>query len=202
MSDYLLTQIINYGAPIIGLTVFLGALGVPVPGTLTVIVAGAFSSQGILSWPLTALIGLTCVVLGDSLSYGMGYYASKSLLKRFSAAPAWIQAEGYFQRWGGMSVFLSRFLITTIAVPVNLLAGTGDFPYKRFILFDIAGETIWVLGFGGLGYLFSNEWEVVEDFLSNFGGLTLGVAVLGLGIWLAIRRMKNKNVLQSKTLEA
>ena len=192
MSDFLLTQIINYGAPIVGITVLLGAIGIPMPGTLTVVAAGAFSSQGILSWPATALIGLVCAVTGDSISYAMGYYARGPVLKRFSGTSAWAQAEQYFQRWGGMSVFLSRFLVTAIAIPVNLLAGTGDFTYKRFIVFDIAGETVWILGFGGLGYLFSNQWELVGEFLSNFGGLTLGIVILGVGIWLAIRWIKKQ----------
>jgi len=193
MSDFLLTQIINYGAPIIGITLMLGAMGVPMPGTLTVVAAGAFSSQGILSWPVAALIGLVSAVIGDSISYAMGYYARGPVLKRFSGTSVWVQAEQSFRRWGGMSIFFSRFLVTAIAIPVNLLAGTGDFSYRRFIMFDIAGETIWILGFGGLGYLFSNEWELVGDFLSNFGGLMLGILILGLGIWLAIRWMKNSN---------
>jgi membrane protein DedA with SNARE-associated domain len=193
MSDFLLTQIINYGAPIVGITVLLGAIGIPIPGTLTVVAAGAFSSQGILSWPVTAVVGLSGAVIGDSISYAMGYYARRPILKRFSGTSVWIQAEQSFQRWGGMSVFFSRFLVTAIAIPVNLLAGTGDFSYRRFIVFDVAGETIWILGFGGLGYLFSNEWELVGDFLTNFGGLTLGIVILGIGIWLAIRWMKNNN---------
>jgi membrane-associated protein len=193
MSDFLLTQILNYGAPIIGITILLGAIGVPVPGTLTVVAAGAFSSQGILSWPVAALVGLSSAVIGDSISYAMGYYARGPVLKRFSGTSTWVRAEQSFQRWGGMSIFFSRFLVTAIAIPVNLLAGTGDFSYKRFIIFDIAGEIIWILGFGWLGYLFSNEWELVGDFLSNFGGLMLGIVVLGVGIWLAIRRLKNSN---------
>jgi membrane-associated protein len=193
MSDFLLTQIINYGAPIVGITVLLGAIGIPMPGTLTIVAAGAFSSQGILSWPVAALIGLVGAVIGDSISYAMGYYARRPILKRFSGTSTWKQAEQSFQRWGGMSVFFSRFLVTAIAIPVNLLAGTGDFSYKRFMVFDIAGETVWILGFGGLGYLFSNEWELVGDFLSNFGGLTLGIVILGVGIWLAIRWMNNSN---------
>ena len=53
-----------------------------------------------------------------------------------------------------MSIFLTRFLITGIAVPVNLLAGTGNFPFKRFLMYDLAGEAIWIFGYGGLGYLF------------------------------------------------
>ena len=190
MSNFILTQIINYGAPIIGITLLLGAIGVPVPGTLTVIAAGAFSSQGILSGPAAALTGLTCAVIGDSVSYAIGYYARRPVRKRFSRRPVWMQAEQSFRRWGGMSIFFSRFLVTAIAIPVNLLAGSGNFSYQRFIVFDIAGEIIWILGFGGLGYAFSSEWELIGDFLSNFGGLMLGIVILGAGIWLAIRWMK------------
>jgi len=187
MSEFLLTQIINYGAPILGLIVFIGAIGAPLPGTLIVVAVGAFCRQGFLSWPITGLVAFICVVLGDGLSYSMGYYARESILRRFSASAQWAQAEKSFQNWGGMSVFLTRFLITGIAVPVNLLAGTGSFPFKRFLMYDLLGEAIWIFGYGGLGYLFGTQWEVVSDFISNFGGLMLGLVVLVAGFLLARR---------------
>jgi membrane-associated protein len=190
MSEFLLTQIINYGAPILGLVVFIGALGAPFPGTLIVIAVGAFCRQGFLSWPVTGLVAFICVALGDSLSYSMGYYARESVLRRFSTSQQWAQAEKSFQNWGGMSVFLTRFLITGIAVPVNLLAGTGSFPFKRFLIYDVLGEAIWIFGYGGLGYLFGTQWEVVSDFISNFGGLMLGLVVLVAGFLLALRRLR------------
>ena len=83
MSDFLLTQVINYGAPFLGAVVFLGALGVPFPGTFVVIAVGAFCRQGFLPWHTTGMIALSCVVLGDCLSYGMGYYAREPVLRRF-----------------------------------------------------------------------------------------------------------------------
>lgn len=190
MSDFLLTQIINYGAPILGLIVFIGALGAPFPGTLIVVAVGAFCRQGFLSWPITGLVAFTCVVLGDCLSYSMGYYAREPVLRRFGASQQWSQAEKSFRRLGGMSVFLTRFLVTGIAVPVNLVAGTGSFPFKQFFMYDILGEAIWIFGYGGLGYLFGTEWELVSDFISNFGGFALGLVILGFGIWLGIRRLK------------
>lgn len=190
MSDFLLTQIINYGAPILGLIVFIGALGAPLPGTLIVVAVGAFCRQGFLSWPVTGLVAFICVVLGDSLSYSMGYYARESILRRLSASAQWTQAEKSFQNWGGMSIFLTRFLITGIAVPVNLLAGTGSFPFKRFLMYDVLGEAIWIFGYGGLGYLFGTQWEVVSDFISNFGGLMLGLVVLMAGFLLAMRWLR------------
>ena len=190
MSDFLLTQIINYGAPILGAIVFIGALGVPFPGTLIVIAAGAFAKQGILTWYATGLVALTCVVLGDSLSYAMGYFAREPVLRRFQNSERWSQAESTFNRWGGMSVFWTRFLITGIAVPVNLIAGTSAFRFRRFFLYDLIGETIWIFGYGGLGYLFGTQWEVVSDVLSNVSGLALGILILAIGIWLGIRRLK------------
>lgn len=190
MSDFLLTQVINYGAPLLGLIVFIGALGAPFPGTLIVVAAGAFSRQEILAWHITGFIALTCVVLGDSLSYSMGYYARDAVLNRFKNSPRWVQAEDTFNRWGGMSVLLTRFLITGIAVPVNLIAGTSKFPFKRFFLYDVLGESIWIFGYGGLGYLFGSQWEVVSDLLGNISGFLLGAVILGLGLWLGIRRLR------------
>jgi membrane-associated protein len=190
MSEWLLTQVINYGAPILGAIVFFGALGIPFPATIIVIAVGAFCRQGFLSWPSTGLIALTCVVLGDCLSYAMGYYAREPILQRFRDSDKWMQAENAFRRWGGMSVLLTRFLITGIAVPVNLIAGTGNFPFRRFLLYDLAGETIWIFGYGGLGYLFGPQWEVVSAFLSDMSGLLLGLLLLGVGIWLGLRRLR------------
>jgi membrane-associated protein len=57
-------------------------------------------------------------------------------------------------------------------------------------MYDVAGEAIWIFGYGGLGYLFGTEWEVVSDFISNFGGLMLGLVVLVAGFLLALRRLR------------
>jgi membrane-associated protein len=190
MSDFLLTQIINYGAPILGMIVFIGAMGAPFPGTLLIIAAGAFARQGLLTWYTTGLITLAFVVLGDNLSYAMGHYARGPVLRRFQNSERWNQAEQTFDRWGGMAVVWTRFLITGIAVPVNLIAGTSGFGLRRFFIYDLIGETVWVFGYGGLGYLFGTQWEVISELLSNISGFALGLVLLGIGVWLGFRRYK------------
>jgi len=57
MADYLLTQIINYGGPLFGLRLLLGALGIPLPASILLIAAGAFTQQGILDGTSAALYG-------------------------------------------------------------------------------------------------------------------------------------------------
>jgi membrane-associated protein len=200
MSDFLLTQIINYGAPFIGVVVFISALGAPFPCTLIVVAAGAFARQGLLTWYSTGLIAVTFVVLGDNLSYGLGHFAREPVLRRFKDSERWKQAEDTFNRWGGMSIFWTRFLLTGIAVPVNLIAGTGGFGARRFFVYDLIGETIWIFGYGSLGYLFGSQWELVSDVLSNISGLTLGLVILVIGTWLGVRRFrKNNNASSSQT---
>jgi membrane-associated protein len=202
MSDFLLTQIINYGAPVLGIIVFIGAMGAPFPGTLLIIAAGAFARQGMLPWYTTGLTALAFVVLGDNLSYAMGHYARESVLRRFQDSQRWLQAEDTFNRWGGMAVVWTRFLITGIAVPVNLIAGTSGFGLRRFFIYDLIGETVWVFGYGGLGYLFGTQWEVISDLLSNISGFALGLVLLGIGVWLGFRRYKVLEARRSKVPEA
>lgn len=192
MSDFLLTQIINYGAPLLAVVVFIGGLGVPLPCTPLVIAAGAFARQGILHWQSAAILSLISVVIGDGLSYSLGYFASGYVLKRFGGTPRWLEAERTFERWGALTIFFSRFLVTAIALPVNLLSGTTRYPFRKFFVYDALGEAVWIFGYGGLGYLFGSQWETVNDFLGNFGGAALGVVFLIVGIRQALNWQNKK----------
>ncbi|MBI3161848.1 MAG: DedA family protein [Chloroflexi bacterium] len=192
MSDFLLTQVINFGAPLVGVILFLGALGLPIGASVVLIAAGAFSQQGILEWPATALVGLIGALSGDMLSFGMGYYAKDQAHRRFGDMPAWINAQSLFQQHAGKTIFLTRWLVTAIAIPTNLIAGSSGYRFSRFMAYDLAGEIVWVGLYGGLGYLFGSQWELVSDFVSNFGGLLLGLALLGFGIRQGIRRGKKQ----------
>jgi membrane-associated protein len=193
MSEYLLTQIINYGAPLLWIVVFIGGLGVPLPCTPLVIAAGAFAREGILPWHTTAIVSAVSVVIGDTISYSFGYHARDRVLERFSETPRWKEAELSYRKWGALSIFFSRFLVTAIALPVNLISGTTRFPFKKWLAYDAAGEAVWIFGYGGLGYLFGSEWELVSEFLSNFGGAALGAVIFIIGIrqawnWQSKRR--------------
>lgn len=192
MSDYFLTQVINYGAPLFALTLFLGAIGLPVGASFMVIAVGAFSQQGYFDWVFMTVLGLLGAVLGDALSFGMGHFGKDWVQARMDSSPAWANALTQFNKCAWAAIFLTRFLITALAIPTNLIAGGSGYSFRRFMLYDILGETTWLILYGGLGYLFGSQWEVLNEFLSNFGGLLLGVIVFIFGIRQALSWQNKK----------
>jgi membrane-associated protein len=196
VSSFLLTQVINYGAPLFGLTLFLGAMGVPLPGSLMVIAVGSFAQQGYFSVVQMSFVGLIGAVMGDAISFSMGNHGKDWVQNKISHSPAWRNAQDTFQRHAGPAIFFTRFLITALAVPTNLIAGGSGYPFRRFMVYDLFGEAMWILLYGGLGYAFGSQWETVNDFISNFGTLVLGVVILGAGIWLARNRQSAKSAVE------
>jgi membrane protein DedA with SNARE-associated domain len=50
----------------------------------------------------------------------------------------------------------------------------------------------WLVLFGGLGYLFGSQWEAINQFISDFSGLLVGVVAFGAGIYILLRRRQNQ----------
>lgn len=186
LSDFFLTALSAYGAPVFALSLFLGAAGVPIPTSLLVVAAGAFARQGLLQALPAAALGLLGAVSGDSLSFALGRWGGSFVARRFGDSPSWAKTRRIFERNSRLAVFLTRFLITAAAIPVNLLAGAGC-RYWRFLSTVILGESIWLLVYGGLGYIFGSRWELISRFLSDLGGFFLGLAILAAGLVVFMR---------------
>jgi membrane-associated protein len=190
LNDLLLTYLITYGSPMLAAALLLGALGLPVPGTLIVIAAGAFVRQGVLDIYSTPSLGLSGAVGGDLIVYGLGRFARVWIQKRFGQSPIWQKAEAYFRRRGGIAIYLTRWLFTPLAVPTNLIAGSSGYPFWKFLVFDVSGELTWIVLYGGLGYAFGSQWELISDFISDFSGLLLGIVILVAGVYFLFRLRK------------
>ena len=188
LSNSLLTWVVIYGPSMLALALLLGALGVPLPGTFLVLATGAFVRQGVLDLPTAFAWALVGAGLGDIISYNIGRFARGPILRRFGHMSTWQKAERNLKQKGGIAVYLTRWLITPIAVPTNLVAGSGGYPFQRFLVYDLAGEATWLLLFGGLGYIFSSQWEALSEFISNFIGVLVGVVIIGAGLFFLIRR--------------
>jgi membrane protein DedA with SNARE-associated domain len=186
LTDLLLNLMTAYGPAALGSALLLGGAGVPIPGTLLVLAAGALARQGALEWSTALAVGLLGVVLGDAIGYAIGRFATAWARRRpsLSRSTAWRRAQDRFERGGALAIYSTRFLLTPLAMPTNLIAGGSGYGLGRFLTYGVAGETTWLLLYGGLGYAFAGEWQTINQYTSDLSGWLAGALVAGIGIYL------------------
>ncbi len=141
----LLNLLQQYGYPVLWVSVFIAAIGVPLPTSLALLAAGAFAALGDFNIVLLAALALSASVCGDNVGYFIGRRWGSKLLnwlahlkrQRFISPRTIERSRVYFNRRGGWAVFLTRFLFSAFGSITNLLAGTELFPYRHFLFADI-----------------------------------------------------------------
>lgn len=189
MSDYLLSTLGVYGVPVLFVALLVGSAGVPLPASLLLVAAGSFVEQGELKlWPVLAL-SAAGAVLGDQIGYALGRWGGRRLTRRLGRYVGGEEkvekAEEWLKRREGAGVFLSRWLLTPLGPVVNLTAGATEYPWPRFLLYDVLGEALWVALYVLLGKFFSDRVEALSDMLGDFTWAVLALVVtVALGVML------------------
>lgn len=191
LSDYLLSTLGVYGLPVLFLSLLIGAVGVPLPGSLMLLAAGSFVEQGDMSlWPVLALSAVGAI-LGDNVGYALGRFGGSRLtrgISRFIGGEDRLRAaEDWLKRREGAGIFLSRWLFTPLAPFVNITCGVTNYPWRRFLLYDVLGEALWVVLYVLLGKLFSDRVQAMSDMVGDFMWMIIGlIFVIVLG-WKLIK---------------
>jgi membrane-associated protein len=181
LSDYLLSTLGLYGLPVLFGALLIGAVGVPLPGSLMLIAAGSFVEQGEMNqWPVLILASVGAIA-GDNIGYALGRWGSRRLarwISRWTGGDKRLQqAEDSLKRRGGIGIFLSRWLLTPLGPLINISNGMANYPWRRFLLFDVAGEVLWVLLYVMLGRLFSDRVQAMSEVLGDLTWMILGLIV-------------------------
>jgi len=161
------------------------------PGTTVLIAAGALMAAGTLPyWPI--LVGAVAgAVLGDSVSYWIGrrFGGGIARLGPFRHNPELLpRGIAFFERYGGLSVFIGRFFGPIRAI-IPLAAGIMRMPRGRFWFANVASALLWapMLLFVGDAAGEAGERLIgsTNTVLLVFAGLTLfGIAG---ALWAALR---------------
>lgn len=161
--------------------------------TQWLLAAGAFVRLEVLLLPQTLFWAAMGILLDDSLSYGMGWFASAGLVRRFGLSAVWLCVTDEFARRGGVSIFVTRFLLMPLVIPANWIAGMSRYGFLQFLRFDVIGELLWFGLYGGMGYVVGSQWEVLSALVQDFGGFVAGAALLGIAAGLWVQQIRRKS---------
>lgn len=163
------------------------------PGDSLLFVAGALAATSGGNFDIGVLIAvlLCAAILGDNVNYWIGRWAGKRILhwgekSRFFNRRAYDKAHEFYERWGGLTMTLARFipLVRTFA---PFTAGVARMHYPRYFVFDFMGGVIWVVSLCMAGYYFGNL-PVIKNNLSLIIVGIVGISVLPMVLaWLRQR---------------
>ena len=199
LAATLLTWLVDYSYPIVGLTVLVAAIGVPLPSTVVILAAGAMASDGDPSpYGLVAVI-VVAAVLGDVLSFTLARVGGGAALGRWGprvglTAERIALMERRFERWGGLLVVATRCLLTGLALPTNLIAGAGGYPATAFLGYALLGESIWAGSLTGLGWWYGANWVALLDYLNDAFTVLTALAVTGVLGFILVRLLRTPRV--------
>lgn len=161
------------------------------PGDSLLFVAGALAAAGGMDLGALIVTLTLAAVLGNTLNYHIGRFLGPRVFhweqSRFFNREALLKTHAFYERHGGKTLVLSRFLplIRTFA---PFVAGIAAMSYARFTFYNLAGALAWVLSLTFAGYQFGNLPWIQR----NLSAVILGIIVVSLLpaaiAWLRQRR--------------
>ena len=180
------------------ITFFASLLNIT-PASPSLIASGSFIAEGYLNYWQVFIFGFLGTVLGDITAYLLSYYYSKEILmrigfKKILNSKSFSKVERLFEKNSGKTIFLSRFFLTSFGPVVNLIAGFSKINYKKFIIYDILGELIYVFILTGVGYLFANNWEYISQLFTYISTVLVIIVLIVLVLYLYKKKIFKKGL--------
>lgn len=170
-------QTLSYGILFVIIFIETGLVLMPfLPGDSLLFATGALiaSTHTLNIYVLMPLL-ILAAVLGDNCNYFIGkfigdFVVENKFLSRFIKKDYITKTEGYFEKHGGKTIIIARFMpiVRTFA---PFVAGVGEMRYRTFLAYSIGGGALWVVSMTVLGYLFGN----LEFVRNNFEFVIFGI---------------------------
>lgn len=153
-----MSAIASYGYQALFLALFLEAAGLPIPGAIALLAAGAAVAGGAMSAVVALPVAVFAMLAADILLYIAGRYSGWALLGvmcglSLSPENCILRSAKWFYRRGRITLLVAKFIpgVNSIAPP---LAGSMKMRGAQFLGLDITGALAYVLTYGTIGFVF------------------------------------------------
>lgn len=182
------------------LWVAIESVVIPIPSELILPFAGFLAADPASIEPLTGarwsiplLVAFATLgsVVGALFAYGVGYWGGRPVLLRWGrylrfTAEDLERTEAFFARWGNAAAVIGR-MVPVVRSLVSFAAGVGRMPLPAFVFYTILGSIPWNLLMISGGYLLGDNWTIVEEFLSRYQYVVIGLLGLAALAWIWLR---------------
>ncbi len=168
--------------------------GIPLGETFLIISAGSISGKFTDYVFFVTLIFLG-LVIGDISSYGVASYFETGFIKKLRKYD-WYKktyelGESFFNRYGALSVFLSRFLVLGLGAPVNYLSGFSKYSFRKFLISATSGELVYAMLYTYIGFAFRGSSLSILDLILDLSLIAITILAGALALILLNKYLKD-----------
>ena len=152
-----------------------------IEGDVTLLLTGMLIHLDV--WPAgkAVAVGALGAMSGDTFYFWLGHGTARRWMTTAHGRRVMPRIKRFAHRYGVKSLILGRYIYGA-RVATMVFWGMQGLPVARFLLLDAINCSIWAIGFGGLGYLFSTSIEAWLGRVRRFEGWLL----LGLLVFMAL----------------
>ena len=190
ISNFILLIIQKIGYFGIFLLMLFQSLNIPIPSEITMSFSGFLVQQGVFNFWLVVLAGTFGNLIGALISYHLAFSLVKNgwrekyrILKILISDHNIHLAEKWFQKYGAFSIFLGR-LTPVISTFISFPAGLAKMKISTFSALTFAGSFIWSTFLTYLGFIFGENWQVLQIYFRKFDYLILALILIVAGWWI------------------
>lgn len=173
----------------------LEGLGLPVPAEILFLATAGLVHAGEASLLAVILTAVAGNMAGSLSGFGLAYVGGPALLARVTRViglkpAAMHQVQRFFERYGPVTVFLSRF-VGFIRAATVYVSGSARMNPLRFALYLLAASAVWNAGWAYLAVRFGAHLpRLVHEKLGHWAVLALSLTVVAalVGVWVKRRR--------------
>ncbi len=197
--EELLDFVLRHGYTVVFVWVLAEQLGVPLPSVPFLLAAGALAGAGEMNFGLVIALAVLASLVSDTFWYQVGRRRGAPVLNfvcRVSLEPDSCvrRTQNIFARYGARTLLGIKFVpgFNAAAAP---LAGTIRMRFSRFLVFDALGALIWAGVYAGLGFLFSEQLELVARSALRLGTGLLLIVVAAFAAYLGWKYYQRRRFL-------
>jgi len=157
------------------LAMFLENIIPPIPSEIIMPLGGFFVYQQKLNFYILVFWGLLGTILGSLPWYYLGRIVNEKRLSNFLdkkgkylgiSSNDLNKSKRWFDKYGVSLVFWGR-LVPGIRTLISVPAGIELMPLRKFLLWTTFGSLIWVALLTYLGYLFGENYPIIQTYLDQ-----------------------------------
>jgi len=176
----------------------LGAIGLPFPEGITLIVCGVLIFTHVIKSIPALLIAYSGILIGDLLAYLLGRKYGRMIVthKRFHriiSPERLLKLEDMFNKKRTLLVMIGGHLVGEIFI----VAGVMRMPLSKFLAADAIASIFTIALWTGIGYVGGNSLEVIKKDITRIEHIGILFVIILLSIYLLYRYFKSR---KNKTL--